>query len=119
MAGEPRAALIVGAGDGIGRSLAHAFAAHGLTACVTRRGRHADQLETLVAEIAATGGSARAFPSDARDEDQTVAVFDTIEREVGPLDVMVFNVGANVRFGIRDTTAQVYRKVWEMAAFAG
>jgi NAD(P)-dependent dehydrogenase (short-subunit alcohol dehydrogenase family) len=31
----------------------------------------------------------------------------------------VFNIGANVRFGIVETTAQVYRKVWEMAAFAG
>ena len=44
---------------------------------------------------------------------------ETIEAEVGPIEVAVFNVGANVRFGIRETTAQVYRKVWEMAAFAG
>ena len=114
-----RAALIVGAGDGIGRSLAHAFAAQGLTACVTRRARHADQLGALVAEIEGAGGKARAFPSDARDEAETIALVDTIEAEVGPLEVAVFNIGANVRFGVRETTAQVYRKVWEMAAFAG
>ena len=42
-----------------------------------------------------------------------------IVEEVGPLEVVVFNIGANVRFGIRDTTSRVYRKVWEMAAFAG
>jgi NAD(P)-dependent dehydrogenase (short-subunit alcohol dehydrogenase family) len=113
------AALIVGAGDGIGRSCAHAFAAEGLTACVTRRARHAEQLAALVAEIEATGGNARAFPSDARDEAETVALVDAIEAEVGPLEVLVFNIGANVRFGIRETTSQVYRKVWEMAAFAG
>ncbi|MGX7951680.1 SDR family NAD(P)-dependent oxidoreductase [Tsuneonella sp. HG249] len=113
------AALIVGAGDGNGRSLAHAFAAEGLTACVTRRARHADQLDGLVAEIEAIGGKARAFPCDARDEAETVSLVDTIEAEVGPLEVMVFNIGANVRFGIRETTAQVYRKVWEMAAFSG
>ncbi|MGN6498148.1 MAG: SDR family NAD(P)-dependent oxidoreductase [Tsuneonella sp.] len=113
------AALIVGAGDGIGRSCAHAFAAQGLTACVTRRARHTDQLGALVGEIEAAGGQARAFGCDARDEDETVALFETIEAEVGPIEVAVFNIGANVRFGIRETTAQVYRKVWEMAAFAG
>ena len=113
------AALILGAGDGIGRSCAHAFAAEGLTACVTRRARHADQLDALVAEIEAAGGKARGFGCDARDEDETVTLFETIEREIGPLEVMVFNIGANVRFGIRETTAQVYRKVWEMAAFPG
>jgi NAD(P)-dependent dehydrogenase (short-subunit alcohol dehydrogenase family) len=113
------AALIVGAGDGIGRSCAQAFAREGLTACVTRRPRHSDSLDALVADIAAAGGAARGFGCDARDEDETVALFETIEREVGPLEVVVFNIGANVRFGIRETTSQVYRKVWEMAAFAG
>lgn len=113
------AALIIGAGDGIGRSCARAFAREGLTACVTRRARHADQLDSLVAEIAADGGAARAFPSDARNEEETIALVDTIEAEVGPIAVVVFNIGANVRFGVRETTAQVYRKVWEMAAFAG
>jgi NAD(P)-dependent dehydrogenase (short-subunit alcohol dehydrogenase family) len=38
---------------------------------------------------------------------------------VGPLEVVVFNIGANVRFGIRETTARVFTKVWEMACFAG
>lgn len=47
------------------------------------------------------------------------ALVDTIEAEVGPLEVVVFNIGANVNFPIRETTARVYRKVWEMAAFAG
>ena len=114
-----KAALIIGAGDGNGRSLAHAFAAEGLTACVTRRPRHEDQLAALVGEIEAAGGTARGFATDARDEDDTIALFDTIEREIGPLEVVVFNIGANVRFDVTETTGQVYRKVWEMAAFAG
>jgi NAD(P)-dependent dehydrogenase (short-subunit alcohol dehydrogenase family) len=113
------AALVIGAGDGIGRSCAQAFAAQGLTVCVTRRGRHVEELGTLVADIEAAGGKARGFGCDARDEDETVRLFDTIEAAVGPLEVVVFNIGANVRFGIRETTSQVYRKVWEMAAFAG
>ncbi|MET0390447.1 MAG: SDR family NAD(P)-dependent oxidoreductase, partial [Polyangiales bacterium] len=42
-----------------------------------------------------------------------------IERELGPLEVVVFNIGANVRHPIRETTTRVFTKVWEMACFAG
>jgi NAD(P)-dependent dehydrogenase (short-subunit alcohol dehydrogenase family) len=72
-----------------------------------------------VARIESEGGRARAFGSDARKEEQMVALVDTIEREVGAIEVAVFNIGANVRFPIRETTARVYFKVWEMACFAG
>ena len=48
-----------------------------------------------------------------------VALFDDVECDIGPVEVVVFNIGANVHFGIRETSVQVYRKVWEMAAFAG
>ena len=113
------AALIIGAGDATGGAIARAFAKEGLTACVTRRARHVDQLEDLVARIEAEGGKGRAFGVDARDEEQTVALFDQIEAEVGPLEVCVFNIGANVNFPIREMTARVYQKVWEMAAFSG
>jgi NAD(P)-dependent dehydrogenase (short-subunit alcohol dehydrogenase family) len=114
---QQRAALIVGAGDATGGAIAKRFAREGYVACVVRR--TADKLAPLVAEIEQAGGKARAFGSDARKEDQTIALVETIEREVGPLEVAVFNIGANVRFGIRETTARVYFKVWEMAAFGG
>ncbi|AFT72431.1 Short-chain dehydrogenase/reductase SDR [Alloalcanivorax dieselolei B5] len=111
------AILVVGAGDATGGAIARRFAREGYVACVSRRQK--ESLADLVAEIEAEGGEARAFGSDARDEEQAVALVDTIEQEVGPLEVLVFNIGANVNFPIRDTTARVYRKVWEMAAFAG
>lgn len=114
-----RSALVIGAGDGLGRSLAHAFAREGLITCVTRRERHEDRLAELVKDIEDRGGKARGFGVDARDEEATIALFERIERDVAPLDLVVFNIGANVRFGITETTARVYRKVWEMAAFAG
>lgn len=114
-----KAALIVGAGDATGAAIARAFAAEGYVACVNRRARNADQLEALAASIRTLGHAARAFPGDARLEDEVVAMIDTIEADIGPIEVAVFNIGANVRFGVRETTAQVYRKVWEMAAFAG
>jgi NAD(P)-dependent dehydrogenase (short-subunit alcohol dehydrogenase family) len=114
---QKASALIVGAGDATGGAIARRFAREGLIACVVRR--NGEKLEPLVAAIEAQGGEARAFGVDARDEDQIVQLFETIEREIAPLDVVVFNIGANVNFAIRDTTARVYRKVWEMAAFAG
>jgi len=111
------AALIVGAGDATGGAIARRFAREGLTACVTRRS--ADKLVPLVQRIQAEGGQARAFGSDAREEAQVVELVATIEREVGPLEVAVFNIGANVRFKVTDTTERVYRKVWEMGALSG
>lgn len=119
MADRKGVCLVVGAGDGLGSALARAFAAEGYAVCVTRRARNLDQLEALAASLRADGGEAHAFGVDARSEDEMVALFETIERDIGPLEVMVFNIGANVRFGIRETTARVFTKVWEMACFAG
>lgn len=119
MTDQPGAAVIIGAGDATGGAIARAFAAEGLTACVVRRETGAEALEALAQSIRDAGHAARAFPGDARDEDFMVSLFDQVEAEVGPIEVAVFNIGANVNFGIRDTTARVYRKVWEMAAFAG
>jgi NAD(P)-dependent dehydrogenase (short-subunit alcohol dehydrogenase family) len=115
---DPRpCALIVGAGDATGGAIARRLAREGLVACVVRR--NGDKLAPLVAEIEAGGGAARAFGVDARKEDDLVALFETIERTIGPLEIVVFNIGANVNFPIRETTARVYQKVWEMACFAG
>lgn len=114
---EKRSALIVGAGDATGGAIARRFAREGYATVVTRR--ELPSLDGLLAQIRADGGEAHGFGSDARDEDQTVQLFETIERDIAPLEVVVFNIGANVNFPIRETTSRVYRKVWEMAAFAG
>ncbi|MFY9514450.1 MAG: SDR family NAD(P)-dependent oxidoreductase, partial [Rubrivivax sp.] len=89
----------------------------GYTACVTRRS--ADKLQPLLERIRADGGTAHGFASDARVEGEVQQLFARIEAEIAPIEVVVFNIGANVRFGIADTTERVYRKVWEMAALAG
>ena len=113
------ACLVIGAGDGVGGAIARAFAGDGYEVVITRRARHLDQLESLAAEIRAKGGKAHALGVDARSEEETIALFDRIEREIAPLEVVVFNIGANVRFGVVETTARVFTKVWEMACFAG
>jgi NAD(P)-dependent dehydrogenase (short-subunit alcohol dehydrogenase family) len=111
--------LVIGAGDGLGGAIARAFAADGHPVAVTRRARHLDQLEALAGEIRNGGVNAKAYGVDARSEEETAALFDRVERELGAIEVVVFNIGANVRFDIRETTARVFTKVWEMACFAG
>ena len=116
--GEQRnAALIVGAGDATGAAIARRFAREGYVACLARRS--ADKLQPLVDAIRADGGEARGFASDARKEDQVAELIETIESEVGPIEVFVFNIGANVPCGILDETPRKFFKIWEMACFAG
>lgn len=110
-------AVVIGAGDATGGAIARRFAREGYVVCVTRR--NARQLEPLVKAIEEQGGIARGFGCDARDEDAMADLFSNIEASIGTIEVVVFNIGANVRFPITETTARVYRKVWEMAAFAG
>ncbi|SDC01135.1 SDR family oxidoreductase [Paraburkholderia lycopersici] len=114
---QKKAVLVIGAGDATGGAIARRFAREGYIACVTRR--HADKLAPLVAQIEAEGGIAHAFGSDARKEEDMMALFADIEARIAPIEVAIFNIGANVRFGITETTARVYHKVWEMACFAG
>jgi len=114
---DQKAILVIGAGDATGGAIARRFAREGYIACVTRRS--ADKLEALVAQIKAAGGQAHGFGSDARKETDMIALVETIERDIAPIEVAVFNIGANVRFGITETTARVYHKVWEMACFGG
>ena len=114
---NPGICCVIGAGDATGSAIARRFAHEGYTVCVARRNE--DALQPLVQQINDQGGRALAFGLDARHEDQVVAFFNQIEAEVGPIQVMVFNVGGNVRFPILETTAQKYFKVWEMCAMAG
>ena len=114
---ENKVCLIVGAGDGTGAAVARRFAQAGFIVCVTRRTPDASQ--GLVQRIHAEGGRAVSYQLDARHEEEVIALFKTIEREVGRLEVVVFNVGGNVRFPLLEMTAQKYFKTWEMCALAG
>jgi len=114
---EKRAVLVIGAGDATGGAIARRFAREGFIVCVTRR--NAEKLDPLLESIRAEGGEAHGFGSDARKEEQVIELVGRIERDIAPIEVLVFNIGANVRFGIAETTARVYYKVWEMGCFAG
>ena len=114
---SPRVALVVGAGDSTGGAIAKRFARGGYTVCATRR--DGAKLQPLLDEIRAAGGQAHGFASDARNEDEVIALVEKVESEIGPIEVFVFNIGANVRTSILEETARRYYKIWEMACFAG
>lgn len=109
--------LIIGVGNGLGGALARRFAKAGFIVCAGRR--NGDKLTPLCEEVRAAGGIIHPFSIDARREEPVVALFDKIEREIGKLEVVIFNIGANVRFSILEMTSRKYFKVWEMGCFAG
>ena len=117
MKAAAKVALVIGAGDSTGGAIAKRFAAGGYIACMTRR--DADKLIPLVESIRASGGQAHGFGSDARKEEEVIALVDRIEREIGTIEVLVFNIGANVPCSILEETARKYFKIWEMACFGG
>ena len=109
--------VVMGAGNATGSAVSRRFASEGYTACVSRRNE--EKLQPLIQSIEEAGGQARAFGADARKEEQVQAMFRTVEEEIGPIEVCVFNVGGNVKFPLEETTSRVYFKVWEMVCFAG
>lgn len=114
---KKQAVLVIGAGDATGSAITRRFAKEGLVACATRR--NADKLQPLIDEIVNSGGEAHGFASDARKEEDVIKLVEDIERDIAPIEVMVFNIGANVASSILDETAKKYFKIWEMACFSG
>lgn len=111
------AAIIIGAGDATGGAVAQAFARTGLVAVPVRR--NGDQLAPLRDRILAKGDECVPIGADARDEAAMIALFDRVEAEIGPVRVLVFNIGANSPMSILDETVRRYTKIWEMCALAG
>lgn len=113
---QKKSILVIGAGDNLGSAIARRFAREGYHAVGTRR---RGDLSNFKSSIEAIGGMATGIHSDARDEQAVIDLIEHVENEIAPIEVFVFNVGGNVRVPLLETSAQVYRKVWEMCAFAG
>jgi NAD(P)-dependent dehydrogenase (short-subunit alcohol dehydrogenase family) len=110
-------ALVVGVGDATGSAIARRFARGGFAVVAVRR--NADKLTALVQELQAEGLSCLAQSVDARQEEAVQALVDRIEREIGPLHAVIFNIGANVWSPVTQVTTRVFTKVWEMACLSG
>ena len=91
-------ALIGGAGEGLGAALGRRFERGGLDVVLSSR---------------TTGEKA-----DLRVESEVVALFDRVEQR-GPVEVAIFNAGANFRASIVDTPAEMFEKVWRLGCYAG
>src|SRR5260221_718193 len=109
-------AAVIGAGDYIGSEIARKFAAEGFSVFAGRR--NGEKLEPLVKQVEAAGGTIFGRSLDARKEEEITAFLNDADKHA-PLEVCIFNIGANVNFPILDTTERVFRKVWEMACYSG
>jgi hypothetical protein len=109
-------AAVIGAGDFIGSAIARKFASQGYTVFAGRR--TADKLAALKNDIESGGGKCEARALDARKEEDITAFLKEADAHA-PLEVCVFNPGANVNFPLLETTERVFRKVWEMACYGG
>lgn len=116
MAKRNATVAVIGAGDFIGAAIAKKFAAEGFAIFAGRR--NADKLQPLVKDVQAAGGEIVARGLDARKEDDVTAFLRGADAHA-PLEVCVFNIGANVYFPLLETTERVFRKVWELACYAG
>jgi len=110
-------ALLVGAGDAIGAAVARRFAAGGYSVCVARR--DAEKSRSVVQDIVASGGTARAVGTDVRNEEAIQALFAQVEAELGAIEVCLFNAGANVKSPLIETSAKLFLKAWELACYSG
>ncbi|WP_374419129.1 SDR family NAD(P)-dependent oxidoreductase [Novosphingobium arvoryzae] len=110
MTAPTQSVAVLGAGDHIGAAIVRKFAAQGFAVHAGRR--NGDKLAPLL------GGTVTGRSLDAREPDD-VAAFLAEAETIAPLALVIFNVGANVQFPLLDTTDRVFRKVWEMACFAG
>ena len=112
-----KVAILVGAGDAIGAAVAQRFAKGGYTVCICRR--DAAKSQKLVDELTSSGLKIHAFSVDARQEAEVQALFAKVEKEIGPIEVCLFNAGSNVNKPLIETTEKLFFKAWELACYAG
>jgi NAD(P)-dependent dehydrogenase (short-subunit alcohol dehydrogenase family) len=112
-----KVALLVGAGDAIGAAVASRFAEGGFTVCIARR--EAEKSRELGEELRAAGHDFHAFSVDARKEDDVQRLFARVEKEVGPIEICLFNAGSNVNKPLLETSERLFFKAWELACYAG
>jgi NAD(P)-dependent dehydrogenase (short-subunit alcohol dehydrogenase family) len=110
-------ALLVGASDAIGAAVARRFAEGGYKVCIARR--DAEKSKLLAEELKARGIEFHAFSVDARKEEEVQKLFAEVEKNVGPIEICLFNAGSNVNMPLLETTEKLFFKAWELACYAG
>ena len=110
--------LVIGAGAGIGGNVGKRFAREGYHAVLCRRSDE-DGLNKLVESIESEGGSSSGYLLNAVKDDAIEERVAAVEADIGPIEVVVFNLGAQVGDrALEDTTYKVFELGWRMSTFA-
>ena len=110
--------LVIGAGAGIGGNVGKRFAREGYHAVLCRRS-DAEGLRRLVESIEQEDGSASGFLLNAAEADSIEARVAAVEEEIGPIEVVVFNLGAQIGDrALADTSYKAFEMGWRLATFA-
>ena len=110
--------LVIGAGAGIGGNVGKRFAKGGYHAVLCRRSDE-EGLQTLVKGIQDDGGSATGFLLDASKPDGIEDRVPEVEAEIGPIEVVVFNLGAQIGDrALANTSYKQFELGWRLATFA-
>ena len=108
--------LVLGAGAGIGGTVAAKFASEGYHSCLCRRSDQ-EGLDRLVKGIEDEGGSANGYLINAIEDNVIEDLINTIESDVGPIEVVVYNLGAQTGMKLlKDTTHKEFEWGWRMAS---
>src|SRR3974390_112250 len=102
-------ALVTGAASGVGREIALNLSAEGAIVAVNYR-TSGEDVEALVGEIAARGGTAKGYRADVADFADVKAMVDTIVKDLGGLNILINNAGLALRKRFLDTTPEDWRR---------
>ena len=110
-----RTAVITGVGPGLGGSLVRKFASEGYQ--VGLLARSSDYIQTLAAELGASGTNALAIPTDIGDSRMVETSFNTIREELGEVDVLINHAGNAAWVEFAELTAEAFHRSWQVCAF--
>ena len=109
-----RVAVVVGVGAGLGAALGRRFSRGYAVALVARGG---EKLEAFAQEVADAGGRALAVAADVSKADEIHAAFERIQRELGPVDVLLYNAAMRPFGRLMETKASTFENTWRVNAF--
>jgi NAD(P)-dependent dehydrogenase (short-subunit alcohol dehydrogenase family) len=109
--------LVIGAGAGIGGTVAKKFAANGYHAFLARR-TDEEGLNKLINEIETSGGKASGSLLNVIEENSIEDLVNKIESEIGPIDTVIYNIGAQIGDrALAETSYKAFEMGWRMATF--
>ncbi len=109
--------LVIGAGAGIGGNIGRRFAREGYHAVLCRR-TDTEGLDRLVGQIEGNGGTASGYLLNAVQPGSLETRIEAVEAEIGPVEVLVYNLGAQIGDrALSETNYKAFERCWQLATF--